>query len=285
MKQEVLVKKNRILRTSPIGKRYQKRINNSSDNIIKATMVVLLLVSVYYIARVIVYKWEMFDIGFTSTMVRSLFRFDLVPREQKVLIMSLIMNTVLLGLVTTLVGFAVAFPLGLFAAKNISSQLISNGVKGFAAVIRAIPTIVWVLVFVAGYGLTATTAIIGMTFHTVSFFIKAFSEAFEEVDIQTIEALQATGASRIQIIFSAIVPSAYTKLISWSATRTEINFAVAVVIGPAVGVPNTIGTAINVFSRTGNYPSMFFSVFCVFFVALVFEFVVTRIKQNEIVSQ
>ena len=173
--------------------------------------------------------------------------------------------------------------MGLLAANNISSNKISTFVNAIVSFLRAVPTIVWVLIFVAGYGLSATTAIVGITFHTIAFFVKSFSESFEEVDPGAIEALKASGASMPQIIFGAIVPSAYTKLISWIAMRTEINFAVAVVIGPAVGVPGTIGTAINVYSGHANYSAMGFGVMCVFLIALAFELIITRIKQTQII--
>lgn len=74
-----------------------------------------------------------------------------------------------------------------------------------------------------------------------------------------------------------------TKMISWFATRTEISFAHAVVIGPAVGVPNTIGSVIKVFTRTGNFNAMFFAVLCVFLLALIFEIILNKIRQRAIV--
>ena len=101
--------------------------------------------------------------------------------------------------------------------------------------IRAIPTILWVMVFsvVANVGVEA--AIIGMTFHSVAYLVKAYSESIEEIDNGIVEALRATGASFWKIIFQAVLPSTVTSLLSWTFIRFEINFTNAVLVGAAAG--------------------------------------------------
>lgn len=264
--------------------RYKLKKRDSKDKLVIGVIAVMFFSLIYYLGFEVDYKWNMFSPHIAKKIVMDFFRFDLVPANEKLGMLSRLTNTVLLGLLTTLLGAVISFPLGLLAANNISSNKISTFVNAIVSFLRAVPTIVWVLIFVAGYGLSATTAIVGITFHTIAFFVKSFSESFEEVDPGVIEALRASGASMPQIIFGAIVPSAYTKLISWIAMRTEINFAVAVVIGPAVGVPGTIGTAINVYSGHANYSAMGFGVMCVFLIALAFELIITRIKQTQIIQ-
>lgn len=263
--------------------RYQLKKYSSKDYIVRGVVLILLLSLIYFLVFVVDYKWNMFSPNIAKKIVLDVFRFDLVPNDEKIAMLGRLSNTVLLAVLTTLLGATLSFPLGLLASNNITNNHVSSFVKAVVSFFRAVPTIVWVLIFVAGYGLSATTAIVGMTFHTVAFFVKSFSDSFEEVDPGVVEALRATGASMPQIIFSAIVPSAYTKMISWIAMRTEINFAVAVVIGPAVGVPGTIGTAINVYTGHANYSAMGFGVICVFLLALAFELAITRIKQRNIV--
>lgn len=267
------------LQKKPNGE-FRLKKNDSKDFIMTAIIIGMILVTIFFVFVVIDYKWDIFSWTFVGDLLKEMIRIDLVPNDLKLEIISRVYNTVLLGFMTTILGVVIALPFGLLAARNITNQTVSRITKGIFAVIRAIPTIVWVLMFVAGYGLTSTTAIIGMTFHTVSFFVKSFSESFEEVDPGSIEALKATGASKLQIITGAILPDSYTKLISWIATRTEISFAVAVVIGPAVGVPDTIGSVIRVFRTKGNYNAMLFAVLCVFLVALLFEILASRIKRK-----
>ena len=55
-------------------------------------------------------------------------------------------------------------------------------VRIFVAITRAVPTVLWVLIFAIAAGLGSEAAILGMLFHSIAYLVKAFSEAFEEVD-------------------------------------------------------------------------------------------------------
>lgn len=143
--------------------------------------------------------------------------------------------TLALAFLTTLLGAIVSFFLALLAAKNLSNPWISNVVKGLVSVVRAIPTVLWVLIFAIGAGLGSVAAVIGMSFHTIGQLIKNFSESFEEIDPGVIEALRASGASWIQIVFQAVLPSTISYLLSWTFIRFEVNFEVAVAMGAAAG--------------------------------------------------
>jgi len=136
---------------------------------------------------------------------------------------------------TTVLGGIIALFLGLLAARNLSNRIITNLVKGMIAFIRAVPTILWVLIFAVAAGLGSAAAVIGMTFHSVSYLTKAYSESFEDLDAGVIEALKASGANWWQIVFQAVLPASLTYLISWTFMRFEINFGNAVAMGAAAG--------------------------------------------------
>jgi phosphonate transport system permease protein len=105
------------------------------------------------------------------------------------------LNTLGLAFLTTLVDAVIALFLGLIAAQKLTNKTISSAIKGFLALIRAIPTILWVLIFAVAAGLGSTAAVIGMSFHTISYLVKAYSESFEEIDPGVIEALRSSGAN------------------------------------------------------------------------------------------
>ncbi|WP_127581346.1 PhnE/PtxC family ABC transporter permease [Paenibacillus koleovorans] len=140
-----------------------------------------------------------------------------------------------LAFLTTLFGAVLALFLGLFAARNLSSRWASVVIRGFVAFIRAVPTVLWVLIFAVAAGLGSVAAVVGMTFHSVGYLIKAYSESFEELDGGVIEALKSSGANWWQIVFQAVIPSTMSYLISWTFLRFEINFAVSVAMGAAAG--------------------------------------------------
>lgn len=155
-----------------------------------------------------------------------------------------------LAFLSTMLGGFIAFFLALLAATNLSKPWISKIVRVIVAFIRAVPTVLWVLIFAISAGLGSEAAVLGMLFHSIAYLVKAFSEAFEEVDHGIIEALRATGASWWHIVVHAIMPSTFTYLLSWTFLRFEINFSVAVAMGAAAGAG---GIGFELFMASGFY--------------------------------
>lgn len=146
-----------------------------------------------------------------------------------------LMITISLAVLTTLCGSAIAFVVALGAACNLTNKTVSNALKVLLSIVRAIPTIVWVLVFVIAISLGAEACIVGMSFHTVAFLAKAYSEAFEEIDPGPLEALRATGASWWQVVAHCVLPEKINELVSWTFIRFENNFVNTVVIAAMCG--------------------------------------------------
>ncbi len=143
--------------------------------------------------------------------------------------------TLSLAFLTTVLGAAIALFLALAAARNLARGPFGPFLKGFIAVVRAVPTVLWVLIFAIGAGLGAVAAVVGMVFHTIGYLLKAYSESYEEIDSGVIEALRASGASWWQIVFQAVFPASMTAILSWTFIRFEINFVTAVAMGAAAG--------------------------------------------------
>jgi phosphonate transport system permease protein len=183
-----------------------------------------------------------------------------------------------LAFLTTLFGAALALALGLLSARNLTSKRASAAVKGFAAFVRAVPTVLWVLIFAVAAGLGSVAAVIGMTFHSLGYLVKAYSESFEEIDEGVIEALKASGAGWWQIVFQAVLPSSLTYLVSWTFLRFEINFAVAVAMGAAAGAG---GIGFDLFMASSFYFDLREVGVITYFIlvfAIALELAATRLK-------
>lgn len=194
--------------------------------------------------------------------------------------LKLLLTTLALAFLTTVIGGIAALILGLLAARNITNQRVSNTLKGFIAIIRAIPTVLWVLIFAIGDGLGAVAAVIGMSFHTVGYLMKAYSESFEELDEGVIEALRAAGSGWMPIIFQAVIPSSISYILSWTFIRFEINFAIAVAMGAAAGAG---GIGFNLFMSAGYFFDMReigYITYLILAVALLMEIFATRLKKH-----
>ena len=186
--------------------------------------------------------------------------------------------TFALGVLSTIFGAVIAFFGALMCAKNIANPIVANIVKSFVAFIRAVPTILWVLIFTIAAGLGSVAAVVGLTFHSAGYLIKAYAESIEEMDSGTIEALKASGASYWQIVFQAIIPSSISYMTAWTFLRFEINFTNAIAMGAAAGAG---GIGFDLF-MAGNFyfdlRELGFITYIVVAAVVVLEMFATRIK-------
>lgn len=263
----------------------QKKIRiktlTKSSVVIRSTLTILVLLSVYAFFS---FDYKQLDVGeaalSTFANLKAMF---LEPHlEHFTFTHALYQVFVTLGLafLTTLFGAIIAVFLGLLAAENLTNKRVSSVIKGSVAFIRAVPTVLWVLIFAVAAGLGSVAAVIGMTFHSVSYLVKAYSESFEELDNGVIEALQASGANWWQIIFQAVIPSSLTYMISWTFLRFEINFAVAIAMGAAAGAG---GIGFDMFMASSFYldiREIGAITYFILAIAILLEMVAIRLKKK-----
>jgi phosphonate transport system permease protein len=192
-----------------------------------------------------------------------------------------VLVTLGLGFLTTLIGAVFALVFGLLAARNLSKPAVVTVLKGFVAFIRAVPTVLWVLIFAIGAGLGSVAAVVGMSFHSFGYLLKAYSEAFEELDKDILEALRASGANWMQVVVRAVIPSSMGQIVSWTFMRFEINFTNAVAMGAAAGAG---GIGFDLFMASGfyfNIGEVGFITWLILGVAILMEIGATWLKRTQ----
>ena len=264
--------------------RYKLKNRSGFDIFLNWIILLGIIITIYTVYFKVDYKWDQFDSNIAKNIFSQFLRFDLVRNDLKIEMVRSLLNTISLAFLSTFTGFVIGIPMGLISAKNIGNNFLGSIIKLITGLMRAVPTIVWVLILVSAYGLSATTAVVGMFFHSLSFFTRSLSETFEEVEVEVIEALTASGSNKIQLIIGAIMPSSITKIISWFGVRLEQDFATAVIIGPAVGVPGTIGTILNNAARIGDIPSLGFGVMLILITASIMEISINLFKNKYILD-
>lgn len=188
--------------------------------------------------------------------------------------------TVGLGVLATVIGAVIALFLAFLAAENLSKPWISKTVRVVVAFIRAVPTVLWVLIFAIAAGLGSEAAVLGMLFHSIAYLVKAFSESFEEVDPGILEAMRATGSNWWHMVTHGVLPSTFTYLLSWTFLRFEINFGVAVAMGAAAGAG---GIGFELFMASGFYfdlREVGFITYAILIIAIFLEIVSTQLKNR-----
>jgi len=250
-----------------------------SNMVIKFTVFVLLGLTVYGFLTL-----DFKDINFAQAISGTLANAGTMFGQPRLTFNSFsgamwaLLITFSLGVLSTITGAIIAFFGALLCARNIANPVVGNIVRSIVAFVRAVPTILWVLIFTVAAGLGAAAAVAGLTFHSAGYLIKAYSESIEEMDSGTIEALKASGASYWQIVFQAILPASISYMTAWTFLRFEINFTNAIAMGAAAGAG---GIGYDLFMAGSFYfdlRELGFITYMVIIAVIILEMFATRIK-------
>lgn len=159
-------------------------------------------------------------------------------------------QTVDIALFGTLVGIVIALPLALLAAANITpSRFAYYAARGIIGFTRAVPDLVWALLFVTAVGLGPFPGGLALGVHSVGMLGRLFAETIEQMDMAPIHALELTGARRIQVFSHGIIPSILPSLLGITLYRLDENIRSSLVLGfvGAGGIGFQLLTAMNLF--------------------------------------
>ena len=187
-------------------------------------------------------------------------------------------ETISIALLSTIYSLVLGLIFGMIAAENIFRiPLLSAIVKSFFTFLRAVPTPVWVLLMLVCLGFGPSAGIAGLCVHTTAFFTKSFSQSFEDISDETIEALEVTGAGKIRIFTNAVLPSALSQIVAWVGMRFETNFAECAILGMvgAGGIGFVISTSIQGY----EYGTAGVAILLVFGFAYLVERIFVRVKK------
>ncbi|WP_232072888.1 PhnE/PtxC family ABC transporter permease [Mycobacterium stomatepiae] len=124
--------------------------------------------------------------------------------------------TVKIALGATLIGAALALPIGCLAARNVApNPLVAQTFRFFVVLTRGIPELVLAVVFVVITGLGAVAGTLALSVGSVGLLGKLVADSLEEVDPGPERAIRATGAGRWQVFFTGTLPQAAPSLIGF----------------------------------------------------------------------
>lgn len=166
-----------------------------------------------------------------------------------------IWQTINIAVIATFIAVLIALPVAYISARNTTPNAATLWLGRFILVSsRSVNTIIWALLFVAIFGPGIIAGIVAITFRSIGFLGKLLGEAIEEIDEEPIEALQAVGASKLQIVIYGIVPQVLPTFFAVSILRWDINLRESSVLGlvGAGGIGIILQGAIDTF----NWPEV-----------------------------
>jgi len=142
------------------------------------------------------------------------------------------LQTMEMTFLATSIALVISLPLGVMAAKNASPHpAIFHATRNLLTMMRALPELVWALVFVSAVGLGPLPGIMALSFVTVGFMGKFFAESIEVVDPRQVEGVVAHGASWLQLRTFAHFPQAFPDFVGTVMYILDHNLRAAAILG------------------------------------------------------
>jgi phosphonate transport system permease protein len=143
-----------------------------------------------------------------------------------------ISTTLKIATLGSFLGSVLAFPVGAVAARNVRAPLwVASGARTLLGCSRAVHTLIFGLLFVGIFGLGPTAGIMAIAAHCFGSFGKLYAESIETLDMASIDAVRAVGASEVQIFFNAVWPAILPQIVSTNLYIWEFNFRDSTVLG------------------------------------------------------
>jgi phosphonate transport system permease protein len=103
--------------------------------------------------------------------------------------------------------------------------------RSFLNGLRSVEALVMAIVFVIAVGIGPFAGAMALGLHTIVSLAKLYSEQVESIMTGPLEAIEATGANRLQTIIYAVVPQIIPPYISYTMYRWDINVRMSTIIG------------------------------------------------------
>jgi phosphonate ABC transporter permease subunit PhnE len=145
-------------------------------------------------------------------------------------------------------------------------------------IVRSIEPLIWAVVGIIWIGPGPFAGTIALTLHTIASLGKLYSEAIESIDPGPIEAIQATGGSRLQTIMYAVMPQVVPPFISFTIYRWDINVRLSTIIGFVGG--GGIGFILIQWIRQFQYDAAGIAVWLITITVAALDFVSSEIRER-----
>lgn len=148
-------------------------------------------------------------------------------------LLSLLLLTIEIAFLGTCIGVILAFPVSLLSARKLwnSLPIVSKIGKIFCDILRAVPELVYAIIFVKVVGPGPFAGALAIGVHQIGMLGKLFAEEMENTDDKVAESMNSVGAGFWQTLFYARFPQVMPLYSSLALNYFEIAVRSAVTLG------------------------------------------------------
>jgi phosphonate transport system permease protein len=182
------------------------------------------------------------------------------------------------AVVATAIGFLLAVPIGLLAARNVADRWVYRCARGFLVVVRAVPELILAIVFVVAVGLGLVAGTFALIIGTVGFMSKLVADGIEEVPPMPREAVLSAGAGRLQETSTSVLLPAAPGLVGNGLYMLDVNFRSSTILGLVGG--GGIGFLLQQSVQVLAYRTTGAIIIATFVVVLVIEIITNWVRKH-----
>ncbi|MGE5364318.1 MAG: phosphonate ABC transporter, permease protein PhnE [Bacteroidota bacterium] len=191
-------------------------------------------------------------------------------------------ETIFISLVATVISIPPTIFISFLTARNLMkdnkiSVSIYYVLRLILNFIRSLEPIIWAIIFSVWVGIGPFAGMIALLVHTIASNAKLYSEAIESIEEGPLEAIRATGANKMQVIWYAVVPQIVLPFLSFTIYRWDINIRMATIIGLVGG--GGIGTMLMQYQGLAKWHEVGLIVIMIAIVVWVMDYISARIRE------
>jgi phosphonate transport system permease protein len=164
------------------------------------------------------------------------------------LLFSGVLESVQMAVFSTFIGSALAVPIAVGAASNVSPRVVYVICRGWISISRTFPEILIAIFFVKAFGFGPFAGMLTLVITTTGFLGKMLAEDIEDIDRGQVEAVRATGADGAKTLVYGVFPQVAPRLVGLVIYQLDINLRESTIIG-IVGAGGIGGALFNSFLR------------------------------------
>ncbi len=153
-----------------------------------------------------------------------------------------------IAVLASVFGILLSLPLGLLAARNLMPPMVTWPVRVAVSVSRSFHPVIVGIVFVKAIGFGPLAGVLTLTIASIGFIGKLFTEAIEEISLKQVEAIQATGASFLNVLIFGVLPQVSARFVGFGTYQFDSNLRNSTILG-IVGAGGIGGTLLAAFQR------------------------------------
>ena len=141
-------------------------------------------------------------------------------------------ETVEIALWATLFAIILSLPLAVLASANYTPNRAAYiGSRALISGLRAVPELISALFLVLAFGFGPVAGILALALHAAGFLGKFFAKDIENADRKPQEALSASGARPLAVLWVAVLPQVLPQYVAYALYILDRNVRMAAVIG------------------------------------------------------